>query len=79
MSSASKAAFDIKLVDIERIEVLRGPQGTLYGSSALGGTVRSIPVAPNLRRTRRYIKVDMSDQSESDDTNQSVVGAINIP
>ena len=79
MSSASKAAFDIKLVDIERIEVLKGPQGTLYGSSALGGTVRSIPVAPNLQETEGYINVNISDLAESDDTNQSVVGAINIP
>src|SRR5207245_682905 len=36
------------LADIDRIEVLRGPQGTLYGSSSIGGTIKLVPRAPNL-------------------------------
>ena len=39
-----------RLVDIDRIEVLRGPQGTLYGSSSIGGTIKLVPNAPNLTR-----------------------------
>ena len=38
--------FDPELVDIQRIEVLKGPQGTLYGASAMGGLVKVIPNLP---------------------------------
>lgn len=44
------------LVDINRIEVLRGPQGTLYGSSSIGGTIKLVPNAPNLSRVEGSVK-----------------------
>jgi iron complex outermembrane receptor protein len=42
-----KVVIDPNLYDLNRIEVLRGPQGTLYGASSMGGTVRLIPNDPN--------------------------------
>jgi iron complex outermembrane receptor protein len=43
-----KVVIDPNLYDIERIEVLRGPQGTLYGSGSMGGTIKIIPHAAEL-------------------------------
>lgn len=45
------SAPDIDLVDVERIELLKGPQGTLYGASSMGGTLRILPHAVDLDRT----------------------------
>jgi outer membrane receptor protein involved in Fe transport len=44
------SAPDIDLVDVERIELLKGPQGTLYGGSSMGGTLRILPHAVDLDR-----------------------------
>ena len=43
-----KVVIDPSLYDLNRVEVLRGPQGTLYGSSSMGGTIRLVSNQPNL-------------------------------
>jgi len=45
------ATMDPRVIDLDRIEVLRGPQGTLYGARSMGGTVRMITQAPDLDST----------------------------
>ena len=70
---------DIKLVDMERIEVLRGPQGTLYGAGAMGGVVRNIPTAPNLEAIEGNLDLGYSSTGEEGGTNTQVKGVINIP
>ncbi len=44
-------SIDPRAIDLDRIEVLRGPQGTLFGSSAMGGTVRLITRQPDLAQS----------------------------
>ena len=48
------------LFDLERVEVLRGPQGTLYGGSSEGGTVRFITPTPSLTRMSGYARGQIS-------------------
>ncbi|MDA9096008.1 TonB-dependent receptor [Porticoccaceae bacterium] len=70
---------DLKLVDIERIEVLRGPQGTLYGSGSMGGTVRVIPAKPNLQQIEGKVAARYSHTDEQGGDNSMIQGVINIP
>jgi iron complex outermembrane recepter protein len=46
-SNEGKIVISPALYDLSRVEVLRGPQGTLYGSGSMGGTIKVVPNAPN--------------------------------
>lgn len=48
-----------QIFDLERVEVLRGPQGTLFGAGSEGGTVRFITPAPNLNRQDVYARGEL--------------------
>jgi outer membrane receptor protein involved in Fe transport len=50
----------VKLFDLDRVEVLRGPQGTLFGAGSEGGTVRYISVQPSLTQSSMYGKAETS-------------------
>lgn len=65
--------------DIERVEVLRGPQGTLYGSGALGGTIRLIPNAPALGKFEGRLKASAADVAHSGDNDYGFAGLLNVP
>ena len=70
---------DLKLVDIERIEVLRGPQGTLYGSGSMGGAVRIIPMGPNLTEVEGRLATRYSHTGEQGGDNTMVQAVLNLP
>lgn len=69
---------DIRLYDVERIEVLRGPQGTLYGAGSLSGTIRYITNKPDPKSVFGRISATVSS-TESGGTNYKTNGHVNIP
>ncbi len=70
---------DIKLFDMDRIEVLRGPQGTTFGSSSLSGTIRWIPRTPDYTKFSADVGARIQTLQESDDTGYQYDAMVNIP
>lgn len=77
-SSFAQTIIDPKMYDLERVEVLRGPQGTLYGSSSMGGTVRLITRQPVLGEFESSAGADVSSTTGGG-TNFRVNGMVNAP
>lgn len=67
------------LKDLERVEVLRGPQGTLYGSGSLGGTVRYITRLPVLSEFEGRVEGSFSQTKGSDGYNWDADVMLNFP
>lgn len=74
----ASAGIDPDLFDLSRIEVLRGPQGTLYGASSMGGTVRLITNQPNLTKQEGAVKIEGS-YSEHGSGNARLDAMYNLP
>jgi iron complex outermembrane receptor protein len=71
--------LDPKLIDIERIEVLRGPQATLYGSNSVGGTIKIITEQPDSHTFSGRVEGDASSTDGSDRANSRLAGVVNLP
>lgn len=74
-----KVVIDPNLYDLKRVEVLRGPQGTLYGSSSMGGTIRLIPNPPKLNTFSASGEEVVSDTTHGGNLNHEENGMVNIP
>ncbi|MBT5220870.1 MAG: TonB-dependent receptor [Woeseia sp.] len=70
--------LDVYVTDMERIEVLPGPQGTLYGASSMAGTVRLITNKPNLNEFQASFNGSWSKTAHGEDSN-SLEAMINLP
>ncbi len=70
--------LDIYAADIDRIEVLEGPQGTLFGSGAEAGAIRYITVAPKLDVTEGNVKAGYG-VTAGGDPNTDVTAVLNLP
>ena len=72
------ASPDLGLFDLQRVEVLKGPQGTLYGSGSLGGTVRYILNTPDLNNIEARGQLRASTTRRGDES-YSVDAVLNLP
>jgi len=70
--------LDIYAADIDRIEVLAGPQGTLFGAGAEAGVIRYITNAPKLNRTEGSVTASYG-VTAGGDPNTSVQAVLNLP
>ena len=68
-----------QLQDIQRIEVLRGPQGTLYGAGSLGGALRIIPNAPQLGKFAGDVDGRVGYLDHAGDPSYTTTAMFNIP
>lgn len=70
---------NLRLVDIDRVEVLRGPQGTLFGANSLAGVLRIVPAAPNLTDLQLNTDVRGWSTAHSDNLSGHGEGVLNLP
>src|SRR5471030_1346610 len=68
-----------KFFDVDRIEVLRGPQGTLYGASSMGGTLKVIMNQPDLKHTSNTFMTEVSSTDKAGGLNETANAVLNVP
>jgi iron complex outermembrane recepter protein len=69
---------DFDTFDLARVEVLRGPQGTLYGASSLGGVMKYVPNPANTENFEAKLQAAVESVKDAD-PGYSLTGAINLP
>jgi iron complex outermembrane recepter protein len=69
---------DLDLFDLNRVETLRGPQGTLYGAGSIGGTVRYITNQAKIGKTEGSVEANLN-LVDGDDIGGHLKGAVNLP
>ena len=69
---------DLDLFDLERLEVLKGPQGTLFGSGSIAGTIRYITAQPKIGATEGVVEAGVGTVTNGG-TASNIRGAINLP
>jgi outer membrane receptor protein involved in Fe transport len=74
----SQGTAEPRVFDLDRVEVLRGPQGTLYGGGTLGGVIRFIDKQPNLQQFEASATAGLSETRHGG-ANYDVEGVLNLP
>ena len=69
---------DLDLYDLSRVETLRGPQGTLFGSGSIGGTLRYITNQPEFGTTEASVEANLNTVTDGEEGNH-IKGMVNVP
>jgi outer membrane receptor protein involved in Fe transport len=77
-SEGGNFLLDGMLMDIERIEIIKGPQGTLYGATAVGGMMRYISREPSMDEVRSSVGFNLSQNKEGG-ISKTVSGRVSMP
>ncbi|TFG39064.1 MAG: TonB-dependent receptor, partial [Chromatiales bacterium] len=72
------AQVDVRLIDIERVEALSGPQGTLFGSSSQSGTLRIVTNKPDPTKFESFADITLKSMEEGDPS-YDISAMVNIP
>ncbi|WP_114954947.1 TonB-dependent receptor [Sphingosinicella terrae] len=70
---------DLLPYDLARIEILRGPQGTLYGASTIGGLIKYVTVAPDLDDFSGRVGAELFGIRHGGEAGYAVQGMVNVP
>jgi iron complex outermembrane receptor protein len=74
-----RTVIDADLFDLSHVEVLRGPQGTLYGAGSMGGTIKLVTNQPKLGVFEGATDVSLSQTSSGGSTNGGLSAMVNLP
>ncbi len=72
-------APDLDPSELQRIEVLRGPQGTLYGASSMGGLIKYVTVDPSTEGVSGRLQADGDDVKNGSGVGYGIRGSVNVP
>jgi iron complex outermembrane recepter protein len=78
VSTWPSSQIDLQTLDLARVEVLKGPQGSLYGQGAVGGTIRFITQDPSFDGIEGKVGISLYDTHKGD-MSEEVTGVLNLP
>ncbi|MFO1467915.1 MAG: TonB-dependent receptor [Steroidobacteraceae bacterium] len=79
LTYGSQTSLDLDPAVLSQIEVLRGPQGTLYGAASLGGLLKYVTRDPSLTEFKGRVQAGLSKVADGDGTGDSFRGSVEFP